>query len=172
MTEKPRYAVMPLGKQDRAAFHCGVRELDSYFLERASRDVRERLSAVFVLATEDAPDSVLGYYTLSSLKVETEELPEQLQKRTGRYREVGATLIGRLAVSEQARGQGLGEFLLIDALKRALENSSAVASFAVVVDAKDHNVAAFYTRYGFLQLRGNRLFLPMRTVEQLFRPRS
>jgi GNAT superfamily N-acetyltransferase len=170
MTEKNRYSVAPLGKQNRAASCCGVKELDSYFLERAPRDMREKLAAIFVLTADESPETILGYYTLSSLNIETGELPQELQKRTGRYAHVGATLIGRLAVTQQSQGKGFGEFLLVDALERALQNSRTVASFAVVVDAKDQNAASFYTRHGFLPLKGRRLFLPMRTVEQLFQP--
>jgi hypothetical protein len=41
---------------------------------------------------------------------------------------------------------------------------------AVVVDAKEDNARAFSARYGFQQLGGtpDRLFLPMRSIEQLF----
>ena len=167
MTQEPRYAVQPLGKQNRAAFHCGDKELDSYFLERASRDMREHLSAVFVLVTEDDPETVLGYYTLSSQEIHVDILPEPLQKRTGKYKRVGATLLGRLAIPQSAQGKRLGAFLLLDALKRALENAAAVASFAVLVDAKGEHVVKFYEKYGFVQLTANRYFL-MKAVRQLF----
>jgi len=52
------------------------------------------------------------------------------------------------------------------------ELNSEIASLAVVVDAKDENARRFYTGYGFLPFPDtpNRLYLPMKTVEQLFRP--
>jgi hypothetical protein len=55
-------------------------------------------------------------------------------------------------------------------LKRALEHSRNIASVAVVVDAIDENARAFYRRYGFIDIpdHPNRLFLPMKTVTQLF----
>ncbi len=83
---------------------------------------------------------------------------------------VSATLLGRLAVSNRFRGQGLGERLLMDALHRALESSKQVASAAVVVDAKDERAFAFYKRYGLIALPNvsRRLFLPMGTIEKLF----
>jgi hypothetical protein len=39
-----------------------------------------------------------------------------------------------------------------------------------VVDAKDKKSAAFYMKYGFIELPNTekRLFIPMATVEQLF----
>ena len=167
-TPSTKYTVEPLGDQDRAAFHCGNDKLDSYFLERAGRDVRENLAAVFVLLTEEDTSTVLGSYTLSAQEIETDLLPEKLQKRTGKYKRVGATLLGRLAVSQDQRGKKLGEFLLLDALRRSLENTKHVSSFAVVVDAKDEKGVEFYEKYGFIQLSENRLFLPMKTIGQLF----
>jgi len=167
LTANVKYTVQPLGKQDRAAFHCGNEELDSYFLERASRDVRENLSAVFVLLTEEDPNT-LGYYTLSPQEVEIENLPEDLRKRTGRYKRVGVTLLGRLAISQEQQGKGAGEFLLLNALERILHNTKHVASFAVVVDPKDERAAKFYEKYGFLRLENNRQLLPMKTIKRLF----
>lgn len=169
-----RYIVQPLGKQNRAAFHCGDEHLDRYFVERASRDVRENLSAVFVLLAADDPDTVLGYYTLSSCEIDAGDIPGKLSKRAGRYKRVGGTLIGRLAVVEKHQGEGLGELLLLDALQKSLESTKTVASFAVIVDAKYEHVVPFYRKYGFIPLKQNRLFLPMRTarklLEELFPP--
>jgi ribosomal protein S18 acetylase RimI-like enzyme len=81
-----------------------------------------------------------------------------------------ATLLGRLARSGEFKGYGIGELLLMGALKRALEHSRNIASVAVVVDAIDENALAFYRGYGFLDVpdHPNRLFLPMKTVAQLF----
>jgi predicted GNAT family N-acyltransferase len=168
LRDELKYVVQPLGKQDRAAFRSGEEALDSYFLERASRDVREKIAAVFVLVTEEDADTVLGYYTLSSQEIDAGDLPAELTRKIGKYRRVPATLVGKLAVSEELRGRKLGEFLLLDALKRALDATKSVMSFAVVVDAKNERVAGFYQKYGFIRLTGNRLFLPMKTIEKLF----
>lgn len=83
---------------------------------------------------------------------------------------VPATLLGRLAVSENFRGQGIGELLLLDALQRALGNIREVASAVVVVDAKDERARGFYLRHDFVPLptQPNRLFYPTKTIEQLF----
>jgi predicted GNAT family N-acyltransferase len=79
------------------------------------------------------------------------------------------TLLGRLARSLEFRGQGIGEILLVDALKRALQNSAHVASWAVIIDAKDEQAAEFYKHYGFVPFpsKPNRLFLPMSSVHRM-----
>jgi hypothetical protein len=58
----------------------------------------------------------------------------------------------------------------MDALRRSLDLSQQAPSVGVVVDAKDAWAAAFYRKYGFLDLPkvDGRLFLPMRTIEKLF----
>jgi hypothetical protein len=84
--------------------------------------------------------------------------------------EVPATLIRRLASSIDVKGEGVGEILLADALKKALLNSATIASWAVVADAKDDKAIAFYKRYGFLTFpaTASRLFLPMKSIHELF----
>ncbi len=117
--------------------------------------------------------TVAGYYTLSQYAVGVGDLPEAVVKRLKlpRYPQLPATLIGRLARGSDWKGHGVGELLLIDALKRALESTRTVESVAVVVDAKDERANGFYRKYGFLELPGheNRLFLPVRTIEEMFR---
>ena len=77
--------------------------------------------------------------------------------------------MGRLAVDQSYRGLRLGERLLIDALRRSLAASQAIASVAVIVDAKDQTGVAFYLRYGFISFPDQplRLFLPMKTIADL-----
>jgi predicted N-acetyltransferase YhbS len=160
--------VKPLGKEDRVAFHCGDPELDNYFHERASRDLREKLSAVFILVTEDEPEVIIGYYTLSAQHVDASEFPEELRRRTGHYQRIGTTLLGRLAVAMTHQNKKLGAFLLVDALRRSLEGTKTIMSFGVVVDAIGDHVVAFYKKFGFVTLNNNRLFLAMKTIEKSF----
>ncbi len=166
----PRFAIEPLGeKHNRAAFSCGVEALDSDLQKQAGQDARKRAAAPFV-ATPDGR-TIAGYYTLSQYAIGFDAIPDQIAKKLPKYPLVSATLLGRLAVSTEFRGQGLGETLLMDALHRSLESSKQVASAGIVVDSKDESGAAFYRKYGFIELPkiAKRLFLPMGTVEQLFR---
>jgi predicted GNAT family N-acyltransferase len=90
------------------------------------------------------------------------DVPEAARKRIPRYPLVSATLLGRLAVSEERQGQKLGAVLLADALQRAFESAGTVGSSMVIVDALDENSVAFYLAYGFARLPDSlRLVLPM-----------
>jgi hypothetical protein len=48
--------------------------------------------------------------------------------------------------------------------------SRDVASWAVFVEAIDNDAAAFYRKYGFIELPDDRLrlFLPMKTIAKVF----
>ena len=171
--EKPRLRFEPLDKKkhDRAAFSCEQESLDRYLKEHATQEIKKRVAAVYVLTPDGK--TIAGYYTLSQYAIETGELSPELvqQLHLPKYDKLPATLLGRLARSKQFKGHGLGELLLMGALQRALEHSRNIASVAVVVDAIDENARAFYRRYGFIDIpnRPNRLFIPMKTVAQIFR---
>ena len=163
--------VEPMGRQhNRTAFHCGAEPLDRYLKQQARQDADKRVAAPFVAV--NPPDTrVLGYYTLSaSASVLTlADLPDELARKLPRYPQLPVTLLGRLAVDESTKGQGLGEHLLMDALHRSLAHADQIAAMAVVVDAKDESAASFYRHFGFLTLQAqpSRLFVPMRLVAQL-----
>jgi GNAT superfamily N-acetyltransferase len=174
--EAPRfdYTVEALRAQHkRDAFRSEVAELDRYLLHQASQDARRKVAAPFVLVDRD--NLVVGYYTLSAYGVRVGELPEGTAKKLPRYPLLPATLLGRLAVSESLRGQGLGRFLLMDALHRSWRNTSEVASIGVVVEALDATARAFYLRHEFeaFQDHPDKLFLAMATIQKAFEsPRS
>lgn len=166
--QRDDFRTEPLGRaHDRAAFYCGVASLDGYFKKQASQDVAKRVAVCFVLTPDGR--TVAGFYTLSQYSIDLVSLPEEFAKRLPRYRAVPATLLGRLAIGQAFRGQKLGEFLLLDALDRALQHSRQVASAAVIVDAKDAAARRFYLHFEFMPLPDTpgRLFLPMGTLEKL-----
>nr|WP_257791250.1 GNAT family N-acetyltransferase [Candidatus Thiodictyon syntrophicum] len=72
--------------------------------------------------------------------------------------------MGRLAVDNVFRGQGLGGAMLADALARAVR--SEIAAFAMTVGAKDEAALTFYLHHGFMPLLDSpmTLFLPLATV--------
>jgi len=125
---------------------------------------------VYVLLAENR---IAGYYTLSADNIDARDLHEGIvsQLNLPRYPYIGATLIGRLARDLVYKGHGVGELLLIDALKKSLSMSRDIASAAVVVDAKDEKAHRFYAEFGFIPFpdsQKKRLFLPMATIEKTF----
>jgi predicted GNAT family N-acyltransferase len=123
-----------------------------------------------VLTSED--DGLVGFYTLTQDNIASEDLPTELIKRLNlpRYERIGASLLGRLARDLAYKGKGVGELLLVDALKRSLAMSRQIASAAVVVDAKDEKAHKFYQDFGFIPFSESqkRLFQPIITIEQIY----
>ena len=154
------------GSHDRSGFDCGVEVLNHYLQRLASQDVKRRACAVYT-ASEAGSNRVIGYYTINASSAHFHELPEEVARKLPRYPDVPAFLIGRLAVSREVQGSGLGKILLMDALLRCLQLSDEVGASLVLVDAKDEQAAKFYRRHQFQELDGKRLFLPLSVVAKL-----
>ena len=160
--------VEPLGPgHERASFNCGEPSLDAYIRRQASQDVRRRVAQTFVVLGKE-PQEIAGYYTVSAASFEKEEMPPEMAKRLPHY-PVPAAVLGRLAIAQQYQGSGLGEALLIDAIKRVLHASDTIGVYAIIVDALNDSACSFYKRYGFLGFpsKPHRLFLPLQTCVDL-----
>ncbi len=161
------FRVVPLdstqhGALDRSAFRSGSEPLDRYFQQQVTQDIRRRVTACFIAVSHE--QRVAGYYTLASASLLLADLPEPLRKKLPRYPSVPAVRMGRLAVTEIFKGQGLGGALLADALLRA--RRAEIAAYALVVDAKDASAAAFYRHHGFIEFTSQplTLFIPLATA--------
>jgi len=62
---------------------------------------------------------------------------------------VPAVLLGRLAVSLKEQGQGLGRYLVRDAILRTLNAASIVGVRVLLVHAASEDVRRFYERLDF-----------------------
>lgn len=151
---------------DREGFDCGIPELNGYLRRQAAQDTRRGVSRVYV-ARERGSSKVLGYYTLSAASFGKKSLSEKEAKRLPHY-PIPAALLGRLAVDRSCHGQGLGKYLLFDALHRVLHAAETLAVYALVVDAKNDDARAFYERYGFMRFSDtpSRLFIPIETLRR------
>jgi len=156
----PPFQLVPLNAaHERAAFTSDSEPLNRYLREQVSQDIRRRVTACFVALASG--QRIAGYYTLASANLLLDDLPASIGKKLPRYPTVPAARMGRLAVDQAFKGQGLGAALLADALDRAAR--SEIASYALLVDAKDENAVAFYRHHDFIALpRSPRtLFLPL-----------
>jgi len=139
--------------------------LDDWFRARASQDQRRHVAQVFVGLDEHG---IVGFYSLSMFTLSLDSLPEELARKLPRYDAIPAALIGRLARHERAKGSGVGDLLVADAVTRVLAAAESVAAYAIVVDAKDKRGRSFYESHGFIPLpsRPNRLFLLTETAAE------
>jgi ribosomal protein S18 acetylase RimI-like enzyme len=149
-------------QQDRSTFHSKSKALDLYFRQQVGQDMRRRVTTCFIALSDDA--RVAGYYTLASASVLLTDLPQAIGRKLPRYPTVPAVRMGRLAVDQAFKGQGLGAALLADALTRACH--AEIAAYALVVDAKDEAAADFYRHHGFVAFGAAplTLFIPLATA--------
>lgn len=157
--------VLDTNFHERDNFDCGKQQLNDYLKKTAGQDAKRGYSKTFVATQSVDNKEVLGYYSTSASSIEFENIPQELSKKLPKY-PAPAMLIGRLAVDKQARGQRLGETILMHALDRAVRATSEMAIFAVRVDAIDEEAKQFYLRYGFVPFKDKELslLLPMATI--------
>lgn len=166
MTPKFKFEILDPAIHRREEFSCESPELTDFLRTRARKEAKSRASACFVVVPVADPGQIAGYYTLSATSIELEKLPVEFTKKLPRYPRPPATLLGRLARALTFKGQGIGDLLMVDALKRAYESSSIIGSVTVVVDPKDDRAAKFYGAFGFQPLDGQKMFLPMKAVPE------
>ena len=135
----------------RANFDCGDDELNNYLKYYAGQHIKQHMSKTFVASPIDCIEQVLGFYALSAGHIVFEELLSQWQKKLPRY-PIPIARIGRLAINQQHQGEGIGEYLLMDALYRCASLIEQIGLVGVVVDAKHESAKAFYQKFGFVEL--------------------
>jgi len=163
-------AIVRLAKQhDRTAFRCGIEALDRYLHRQAGQDSRRDVAAVYVLEGDDG-NEIKGYYTLSAYGVQSDAFPPELQKHSPRYGVLPAYLLGRLTVDQRYQGQGVGQALLVSALKHCVQHSQSIAAMVVVVDAINAEAARFYRHFNFQPFpeTPDKLFITMKLLTKLF----
>jgi len=154
---------------DRHGFDCGVEPLNNYLKVMASQQLQKDNARTFVLEDAQQSGKIIGFYTLTMAHIQLDSLPEKLRKK--HHNTSAGGLIARLAVDRRYTKQGYGEWLLVDALKRLLLASDAVAFPMVIVDAKDGAVD-FYKKFGFsaFQDAPNKLFITIADLRASISP--
>ena len=160
---------------DRTTFDCGLIELNTFLQQHAVRHMKVGVSKTMVLpALEPLPNQkypICSFYTVAPSSIQRETLPRNLLKSLPHY-PVPVYLIAQLAVDRKFQKQQIGKITLIKALEFLWQINQKMRAYAVVVDCLNENVEYFYEKYGFYHLYKktgkSRMFLPMKTVSQLF----
>jgi GNAT superfamily N-acetyltransferase len=146
---------------DLSNFTCGHESLDDWLRNRAAK-AEGRFARTYVVASDAG--EVLGYYCLVMGAVRRSDSPASIRRNAPDP--VPVALIGRLAVSTQASGKGLGTGMLQDALRRILQLSRSIGCSAAMTHAIDDKAVAFYAKLGFLAFPGDTrtMFLALATL--------
>jgi len=162
----PAWHEEPISKlHHRDSFDCGESALNA-FLRRHARQTHDQGGAKTFLAIADEEEKkILGFYSLSPASIEYARTPDVVKRGLARH-DVPVFRLGRLAVDLSMQGCGLGGQLLLAAGRRCLLASQEVGGVALLIDAKNQQVAKWYESYGALPLLDAplSLLLPLATI--------
>jgi GNAT superfamily N-acetyltransferase len=158
----PLSTPVPLtAEHDLLAFDCGEAALNDWLRQRALRN-ESRFSRTYVVCEGNR---VVAYFCISAGSVERAATPGKIRRNAPDT--IPVSVIGRLAVSRDHAGKGLGADILADALRRIAVASQSIGIGAVLVHAKDEAAKRFYMRCAeFIEYPADSrtLFLPIETV--------
>lgn len=154
-------------RHDRSRFDCGVDEMNDWLQRVANQAAKKGNSLTRVLVDGEDP-RILGYYSQTAYQLVGEELALAFSGRQ-RY-PVPCVLLARLARCLSVRGQGVGELLMVHALRSCVRVSEEIGIEFVVVHALDENAARFYEGFGFERFADHpsHLLIPLKTIRKAF----
>ncbi len=175
MSWSKKFVELDKAHHDRISFDSGEEELNDFIRTKAAKHMAAGISRTMVLpAVTPLPGGkfpICAFYTITPSSIARETFPTDLVKRLPHY-PIPVFLIAQLAVHFEFHGKGLGKITLIKALEYLWEVNAHMRAFAIIVDCLNDNAQSFYSKFDFevlcTQNGRTRMFLPMKTVEQLF----
>jgi GNAT superfamily N-acetyltransferase len=170
------FVIEPLdpSRHDRAAFSCGVEQVDNFFKRTANKLAAADNLRVFVMTIDEG--EVIGFYALNAHAVDYRDLPPKYARARPGHGSIPAAYLSMIGVDQRYAGKGYGGDLLADALTRIATAAESIGIAVVMLDILDDGKAdliakrkALYEGYGFSALPSKplRLFLPIVTVRAL-----
>jgi GNAT superfamily N-acetyltransferase len=158
------YKIVLLNKDHlRDDFDCGVSVLNDFFKKYALQNQKKRLVRTYVCLKNDT--DIVGFYSLAFGSVYQSDVPPFIARGIRKY-QIPLMVLGRLAISIDMQGIGIGKALLKDAMLRSVNAADIAGLRAIVVHAKDKTSQNFYLKYGFLPAPNNplTLFYPLEFI--------
>lgn len=151
---------------DRQGFDCGHPALNE-FLHKQARQNADRNVGVTHVAVENAGDSeILAYYTLVTRALNRDMFPAKKLPRG----DIGVVLLGRLAVDNRAKSQGIGRLCVANAMQQVTRAADEIGIYALVLDAIDERARNWYLglNAGFQTLLDdpNHLYIAVETIRR------
>ena len=158
---------------DRAAFSCGVPQIDNYLKLTAKKGAKADVVRIWVVI--DAENHIVGFYGINMHAVDVKEMPDAYKKKAMKHGLLPAAFIAMIGVDEKHQGNGLGSALVADALERIARASDEIGTCVIMLDVLDDgdgdSVARrknYYESFGFIPLPDQllRLFMPIATARE------
>lgn len=172
----PRCVIEPLNpaRHDRAAFTCGIEQVDNYFRKTANKLAQAGNVRVFVMTGPQG--EVIGFYATNAHAVHYANLPKRFARNRPGHGTIPAAYISMIGVDRRHQCKGYGGDLLVDCLRRIAGAADLIGIRIVLLDVLDCGDPArttqrrdLYASYGFTALPSNplRMMLPIGDVQAL-----
>ena len=102
-------------KHDRAAFSCGVAQVDNYFPKTVNKLAKADNVRFYVMVGADG--MVIGFYALNAHAVHYPYLPAKYARARPAHGNIPAAYISMIGRDQNFRGCGYSDDLLVDALR-------------------------------------------------------
>jgi hypothetical protein len=174
--DNTEYLIEPLDpeKHDRAAFSCGVEQVDNFFKRTANKLSKADNLRVFVMSNSEG--SVIGFYALNAHSIEYNDLPAGFARNRPGHGNIPAAYISMIGRDEKYAKGGFGGDLLLDCLRRIALASDSIGLALAILDVLDDGVpelvakrTSLYKGYGFSPVPASplRLFITVATIRKL-----
>jgi GNAT superfamily N-acetyltransferase len=138
-------------------FSCGDDDLDNFFLNDAANYEQQLLGKTYCFALKETSSVIVCAFTLSASSIDARNLPNSRRKKLTEnipheksLSSYPAILIGRLGVSREYGGRGVGTELMEFIKQWLLELGTKAACRYLTVDAYNHvQTLKFYETNGF-----------------------
>jgi GNAT superfamily N-acetyltransferase len=155
-------APVPLtAEHDLTAFDCGETALNDWLRHHALKN-ESRFSRTYIVCEGKR---VIAYYCISAGAIQRSAAPGKIRRNAPDA--IPVSVVGRLAVSRDHAGRGLGADILADALRRVALASQNIGIGTVMIHANSDAAKRFYMGCAeFIEYPADSriLFLPIETV--------
>jgi ribosomal protein S18 acetylase RimI-like enzyme len=151
---RPPFRLEPLASHHAVdGFNSGGAAIDSYLRTSAVVEQTMGLNSVTIAIDPKADGAIVAFFTLSPLSIRLDpRVLGALGLASVPYPSVGGYLLGRLGVDQQYQRQGIGQALVVLAVRHARRGREGTGGVFLAVDAKDDDLVGWYERLGFARL--------------------
>ena len=143
--------IIPCTKRhDVSGFESTSLELNEFLKEDALKNQEDLISKTYLCYHFN---QLVGYVTFTTDIIRKKDVREEGWIETP-YKEYPAIKIARLAVDEKCERRGVGRFLLLAAVGKALKISDEVGCRFITVDSKQDSIEFYEKSGGFKLIKG------------------
>lgn len=157
-------------------FSCKINNDLQDFLHSKAITFERNLHSRTYLYANNKNKGIVAYFTLAINYLETDKFKSEIIQILSGYASyadktnaIPCYLIGQLAISDEYRKQGIGNFLLTDALKIADNAQTSFGGRFVLIDSVNNDkVINFYEQNSFIAIENDKSLKSIKMIKPYF----